>query len=109
MSNKSLYLMAQEVYANNVAHGWYETDRNFGMDVALLHSEVSEMLEEFRIHGMNSYTTETGKPSDVAAECADVLIRLLDTCHRYGIDLEMEYERKMAYNISRPYKHGKRV
>jgi len=33
-----------------------------------------------------------------------VLLRQLSEC--YGIDLLAEYERKMAYNRTRPYKHG---
>jgi hypothetical protein len=35
----------EEVYAINQANGWFEDDRTVGDDVALLHSEVSEMLE----------------------------------------------------------------
>src|SRR5262249_40737012 len=39
----------------------------------------------------------------------DVLIRLLDVCDIYGIDLATEYERKMAFNRTRPYQHGGRT
>jgi hypothetical protein len=44
----------------------------------------------------------------VGSEFADVFIRLLDYCARFGVDLEAEYERKMAYNQTRPYRHGNR-
>lgn len=51
---------------------------------------------------------QVGKPEGVGSEFADVLVRLVHTCANYGIDLEAEYERKMAYNRTRPYQHGGR-
>lgn len=47
-----------------------------------------------------------GKPVGVASECADVLIRLLDTCYRYDIDLGGAYHAKLAYNATRARRHG---
>lgn len=104
--SKSLMDMRLEVFRLNTEKGWYEQSREFGTDIALLHSEVSEMLGAYREIGEAYRDDAHGKPDDIASEAADVLIRLLDTCHRYGIDLEYEYERKMAYNRTRPYKHG---
>lgn len=46
------------------------------------------------------------KPEGVGSEFADVLIRLLDDCSRWGVDLEAEYERKIRYNRTRAYRHG---
>ena len=46
------------------------------------------------------------KPLGVASEAADILVRLLDFCGENGIDLEAEYEKKMAYNRTRSYRHG---
>ena len=101
----------QEVYEINVANGWFESERTFGEDVALLHSEVSEMLEAFRDSGLDDTTAvpQDGvlpKPEGVGSEAADVLVRLFDTCHRAAIDLRFEFERKIAYNRTRGYKHG---
>lgn len=107
---KTIEEMQAEVYENNVAHGWFEADRSVGDDVALLHTEVSEMFEAYRVTGLLPSTDfDTGKPEDFGSEVADVFIRLLDTCQRRGVDLRAEYERKMAYNRTRPYKHGKNL
>lgn len=111
--------MDERVYQVNVANGWFDEDRTVGDDVALLHSEVSEMFEAWREHGLadatkplrNSYTGEIDpsklpKPEGFGSEAADILIRLLDTCHRRGVDLSAEFNRKVAYNATRGYKHG---
>ena len=39
---------AREVHANAVAHGWWETERYPAEIIALIHSEWSEALEEYR-------------------------------------------------------------
>lgn len=109
----ALLFMAAEVEACNRANGWFDADRTFGEDIALLHSEVSEMLEAFREHGTADVTLppdpELGankKPEGVGSEAADVLVRLLDTCKRYDIDLFAEWRRKLDYNKTRGHKHG---
>ena len=110
----------KEIAETNRANGWYDSDRSFGEDVALLHSEVSEMLEDYRDYGLEDQTkpgTEThpvtgevvSKPKGVGSEAADVLVRLLDTCERYGIDLDFEMERKLRYNALRGYRHGNKL
>lgn len=110
----TLSRMADEVERVNRANGWYEEDRTIGDDVALLHSEASEMLEAYREHGLADMTAppfpgepdRLPKPEGFGSEAADVLIRLLDTCKRRGVDLGFEYRRKIAHNAQRGYRHG---
>ena len=110
----ALAAMAEEVYACNVQNGWIGDGRTFGDDIALLHSEVSEALEHFRQNGpeyINEvfYTGSTNKPDGVPIELADVLVRLLDMCKRYNIDLFAAWRIKMSYNWQRSYRHGGKV
>lgn len=82
--------------------------QTFGEDIALIHSELSEALEEFRIGRKpdESYVTITGKPEGVPSELADVVIRILGMCARHEIDIADAIIRKMAYNETRPFMHG---
>ncbi len=93
-----------------VKSGWHTEPRSFGDLIALIHSELSEALEEFRAgHQPHVTRLEEGKPEGVPVELADVLIRIGDLCGRYGIDLERVVFDKMAYNATRPHRHGGKV
>ena len=113
-------------HENAVNHGFWEPGPDFGTAIALIHSELSEALEEMRagnkIRPGNStpmvYYSGDGyvatkptkcckKPEGVAIELADAVIRIADLCGHMGIDLESAIVLKMKYNEGRPFKHGK--
>lgn len=98
---------AREVHQNAVDHGWWDTDRDAAEVIALIHSEWSEALEEYRAgrpmvwyeceeagkseicapkdpydclhYSDNEHCKYRGKkPEGIAAELIDGCIRILD-------------------------------
>ena len=91
--------MQAQVRQVNEANGWFDRDRDFAIDIALLHSEVTEAFEGYR----------NGDHCNVDEELADVLIRLLDTAERFSTDLPSEVAKKLEKNRQRGYRHGGKV
>lgn len=117
--------LCKAAYQNAVDKGWYEEPRTFGDAIALMHSELSEALEDYRAgkgfkevwyEGKNSagmpmisaqpITSYAEKPCGVLSELADTVIRIFDLCGHHGADLEGMIAEKMAYNATRPKRHG---
>src|SRR3546814_20542620 len=54
--DKTLSDWQAEVREVNEANGWHDTERTFGDGTAPLHSEVSEMVEAYRDHGLDDFS-----------------------------------------------------
>lgn len=65
--------------------------------IALIHTELSELLEAVR---KDDWANEV-------EEMADVQVRVLDYCGGFGIDLGEGFFNKMLKNLKRPHRHGK--
>ena len=127
--------LAQHIHEGNVKRGFWEDaeTKNKAEVLMLCVSELSEALEAdrkgrwadmdlFRLMSvpdvMNGDNTD-GKGLFKAAfqgsvkdtfedEIADTMIRLLDLCNAFNIDIAKHIELKLKYNSLRPYKHGKK-
>jgi hypothetical protein len=88
--------MAKQCLAEYRAAGW--TNTNLGELIALIHSELSEMLQAERTGEMDKHL-----PHRLAAEveCADALVRLLIYAGMRGFDLDGAVAEKCAFNSSR--------
>lgn len=120
-----------DVHETAISKGWYEGVPENSIEhvkekLLLLHSEVSEATEDFRVaqsrgdlnnlkfktsEGTLSYVGTEGdgtprKPVGFPSEMADIVIRVLDLCAVLGIDLESAMIFKSRFNKTRPHRHG---
>ena len=101
-----LNAIAKQIHDTAVAHGWWDNPPSFGEVCALIHSEVSEALEAYRIGEPMYYESASGNPEGQAVELIDVIIRTLDYLATTGVDIDAIMAQKMEYNKTRPYRHG---
>lgn len=121
--------LANEIYLENKAKGFWDKPRNIGELLMLVTSELAEALEADRKnkHTDNHYLQEmlvndyswedsklsftTGFKRDIKDtfedEIADAVIRLFDLAGGLNIDLDFHIKHKREYNKTREAKHGK--
>ena len=111
---KTLAEMTAEVDAYCQETGWRDEEITFGEAMALLHTEIAEASDAWRHHGLADATPlrDTGrtiqygaiKPEGVGSEFADILIRLLDDCMLFRVNLDAEADRQAGlFGISESF------
>lgn len=109
---RSFQQVAAQVHETAVEKGWwdesYAKERTFASFIANCQAELSEAWEYYR-----GSTHETRPKSDhipafygIEEELADVIIRIMDTAHKWDIRVAEALVAKMAYNKNRPHRHG---
>lgn len=93
---------AKEPAGPGVAAGYLLLKR--AEKIALMHSELSEALE-----GIRGESTSDKIPEFTAEEeeMADLYIRLMDYAGGFNLRLGEAIVAKLAFNATRPHKHGK--
>lgn len=108
---------AKEIHENAVAHGWWEEDRTIGEVCALIHSELSEALEEARaarpmMYVMDEYNGEyiqnpkyfgAKKPEGIAVELADAVIRVMDWMAYCGQEYRLDIVEEQGERLEAGY------
>lgn len=122
---KALNAWAEAFHLNSKKHGFWDKTPDIETRVAaipeklcLIHSEVSEALEDFRKMGPTATAADLarevrtmfynieGKPEGMPSELADIVIRTMELASALGIDIGNAIKDKHEYNKSRPYRHG---
>jgi NTP pyrophosphatase (non-canonical NTP hydrolase) len=93
--SQGLGLLAEGINAWMAHQGFNNSEK--GTEVALMHSELSEMLEAIR---------NEDRQNEVE-ELADTVIRILHYAGKYRLDLGLAIHQKMLKNYGRPFRHGK--
>lgn len=84
-------------------HGWNDKPVEKGVDIALMHSELSEALEGIRKDLQSDHIPGFSMEEE---EMADVLVRIFHYSAKHKLRLGMALLAKMTFNETRPYRHG---
>jgi NTP pyrophosphatase (non-canonical NTP hydrolase) len=104
-TTQTLNLLRDIAHATATQHGWWDDNRSTGEALLKVIVEVAEAVQAL----------EAGNPPDkhlpdfdsLTVELADTVIRILDLAGRLYLPLGAAIVAKMAFNESRPYRHGK--
>ena len=100
----SFEALQKDVHENARDKGWWDTDRNDGELLALMHSELSEALEALRAG--NPPDDKVPAFSGVTVELADVVIRIMDYAEARGFSVAGAIVAKIEFNKTREKMHG---
>lgn len=98
-------IMQNRVSDDNYDKGFWDGPQNKPEKLMLMVTELAEACEGLR-HG-DPQSTKIPGFSNVEEELADCVIRILDFCGHYQLQLGPAIIAKLEYNRSRPHKHGK--
>lgn len=107
MTTPHLTILAQHIHAENRAKGFWDNPRPLTETTMLIVTELAEAIEEERAGRDAVWMGAGGKPEGIDVELIDALIRLLDLLGSRGTDVDGLLAQKLAFNASRPAKHGK--
>lgn len=78
--------------------------------LALIHSEISEALEDYRKNGIpEAYNEKEMGGGSFEEELADAVIRIFDLAGLLKIQIGSYILKKHKYNKTRPYRHGGKI
>lgn len=114
MAERSLREWANEFHAVSKSKGFWddfptlkERIASIPMKLCLIHSEVSEALEDFRTGADPTAKSYEGKKlCGFGSEIADVIIRSMELAEALGIDIQAIIEEKNEYNKTRSFRNG---
>lgn len=86
---------------------------NIWAKLMLIVAEIAEAAEELRdattVGTLTEERIEGGKPVGFSSELADAVIRIMDLCGEFSIDLATVIRMKQLYNETRMKLHGRKA